>query len=612
MKIRLRYLRDIRNILILLMSISLLSPVFAHTQGVTGDKDSTEATIDKKDSRIVYLTEEQLTDLDHEEFGDWISVMPGYYPLDRGGYAQPFRMQFMGLSPSWQSLSLRGQVLKDHLTGSAEFASIPPESVSDVRFNPLSLQSSGAAIDAGLRVLSPVPPSSRIAMRDGFYGLGIVDFDLTEKISPAMVLNGGGRVSTYGGRLYNGEGYGLNLRGEVVWLDSNAVESKPGNIRGWGGIAQRHHIAGIPYKSITYNRERYALAAAMVWRQFIFQTQSYQQRETYSSGDEDAWDEIGLAATYKIGDSGLNAEFDLQGSAARWRLKTLDWSMTTFWGAQVLLNWSPLRSLRLESLSGLEWSDDFYPERHLGIGAVYNVNSSLSLFTNASQHQRQPSRFESSADFPPETHFPPYDPAFYQYSDLDLKGNRNLKNETCNRVTIGSGIDFKWISGTVALYRFQLEDPISWREMNGKIESYNAEDEEATGGLGWFTLRPFRGFSIGGSGSYLPLDSGRRRLFPEAIAHTWMQYRLLLFAEHLDLRFRLWDDFWGQRWFPVTGGWEKQGEDAILNARIGARLYGFYIFWGINNITDKDYELLPGFPMMHKEEILGISWNFVN
>jgi len=153
---------------------------------------------------------------------------------------------------------------------------------------------------------------------------------------------------------------------------------------------------------------------------------------------------------------------------------------------------------------------------------------------------------------------------------------------------------------------------ITWQVDDGQLMTVNSTEEDAGGALGWFQMQPSDAFEIGGSGSYLPLAAGERRLFPEAMAHSWIQYKLKLFDEHLDMRFRLWENFWGQRWFPVSGGWEKIEDALVVSGRISARIYGFHIYWGVNNIFSIDYELLPGYLAMHKEELWGLSWNFIN
>jgi hypothetical protein len=152
----------------------------------------------------------------------------------------------------------------------------------------------------------------------------------------------------------------------------------------------------------------------------------------------------------------------------------------------------------------------------------------------------------------------------------------------------------------------------SWQVVNEELVSYNAPDVDFMGAMGWFAYRLREFVEIGGTGSYLPLETGKRRLFPELMVHSWAQYKLLLFNDKLDLRFRIWENFWGQRWFPVPGGWEKVADDFIISGRISARIYGFHIYWGLNNIFSKEYELLPGFLAMHKEEVWGLSWDFLH
>jgi len=66
----------------------------------------------------ISLSDEQLADLDMEEFADWLVQLPGYYPYDRGGYAQPSRGMFLGMMPWNNSINFRGREPPDHLLGS--------------------------------------------------------------------------------------------------------------------------------------------------------------------------------------------------------------------------------------------------------------------------------------------------------------------------------------------------------------------------------------------------------------------------------------------------------------------------------------------------------------
>lgn len=551
----------------------------------------------------ITLDEEEMADTDQEEFSDWIMLMPGFYPLDQAGFAQPYRGLVMGLPPSAVSLHFRGREIQDHLLGVAEINWIPPEALSKLQYDPWPLDAPGGRIEADLRTMQPVPPSSRIATRDGYYGLGTVDFDLAQKITPDYLLVGGGRVATYGGRLYHSEGYGLNLRGEVVFRDSS-------DLWGWGGIMQSRLNSQVPFNNINHDREKYDADVILNWKEHSARLYGVQQRETYGSGDADSWDELGFVYTLYEDRDSFGGDIQLNAAAARWRLKTLDWSATSLGGAGATL-WGDVGDwVKAESKVSLNLSDDFTPERRLGFRVESWITSFSAFFAGISQNQRTPSRFETSADFAPGEHYLIYDPVFFQYPDLSITGSPDLRNETYNTAFMGGRLKSDLVEGALGGAWYRVEDPISWHVENGIIKAYNGADEDFNGALGWIKTNPFPGILIGATGSHLPLKGRERRLFPETMGHAWMQYSWLMFQEHLDLRVHVWEDYWGQRWAPVPGGWEKMGDAFTLSARISARLLGVRLYWGVNNILARHYELLPGFPMMHKEEVWGISWNF--
>ncbi|TKJ39779.1 hypothetical protein CEE37_10910 [candidate division LCP-89 bacterium B3_LCP] len=564
------------------------------------------------DPDFISFSPQNLIDRDHEEFGDWVSLLPGFYPLDQGGFGQPMRFLFLGKPCNYLNSHYRGRRLEDHLLGVPELSWIPPEALVGMDMQITGVPSAGIGLNTTLRSLNPVPPSSRIASRDGYYGLGLVDFDLTEKIAPQLILNGGGRIATYDGHLYHSAAYGLNLRAEVVWIDSAQTDDADNRVRGWFGVTQNHLLSQVPFADIDHNRKRYELDAVLNWGELSFNAYGIQQNETYASGDADTWNEVGMIAKAHKTGAIVSGEISLRAALANWRLKQMDWSATTFGDVGISLTSAPLNWLSIGSSAALDLSDDFDLARHFGVSATASLKSGLFLFTGISQDQRMPSRFETSADYQSGSHYLPFDPLFYQYPDSSVKGNYYLKNETCNDFCLGIQSDHEFLSGSLSYCHYLIQDPISWELQSGKITAFNATKEEFGGILGSIRFVFTGNLEIGGTGSYLPKADDEDRLFPELIAHTWIQYRLLLFHDDLDLRFRLWDDFWGDRSFPMENGWSKRDVDNILSVRIGAHLYGFHIYWGVNNIFDHHYELLPGYPMMHKEEVWGIAWNFIN
>jgi hypothetical protein len=237
--------------------------------------------------------EDQLADRDYEESSDWLSLLPGVYPLDRGGYYQPFRMQFMGLDPWVIRFTFRGRSPDDRILGSPESQWISPGNLRRLQFDPFSARTGIAQVEAFSRMPKTEPPSSKVAVRDGYYGTGFVDFNLAENITPAWGLNGSGRVSNSDGRLPNSAAYGLNLRAEVLWMDSARVGSDTTGIWGWWGIIQNTRKTGVPYQDYDHNTLRYESDAMLHFGRHSIRVYGVQQRETYHHL-EDAWDELGV------------------------------------------------------------------------------------------------------------------------------------------------------------------------------------------------------------------------------------------------------------------------------------------------------------------------------
>mgnify|MGYP005835941891 CR=1 FL=1 len=554
---------------------------------------------------VITLDERRLIEMDHEEFIDWIAVMPGFYPLDRAALGAPSYGQVLGLSSANLRLFFRGRALQDYLLGAPELNWIPPEALSRIVYDPFSLSTQGASIEAGLRSMEAVPPTSRVATRDGYYGLGTVDFDFGQKIAKDWVLNGGGRVATYGGRFSNSEGYGLNLRSEVAFETSQSLS-------GWGGVMQNKSNAEIPFTAISYNRDRYDGDIALIWKSHYIGVYGVQQRVAYGGGDRDGWDEVGTVYRKSKNWKDFECAMNLNLAAARWRLKGMSWSFTSFGSAAAAISWQRLDMPAVESQIGFDFSDDFAPERHLGLRVHHPLFSAVEFAAGAVQHQRMPSRFETDADFSHNEHFLPYDDAFLQYPTADIRGNRDLRNETHTTVFAGPSLIMQACTAAFSGFWLQVKDPIIWRVENDILRSWNASPQETYGMLGWISIRLNNRAEIGFSGSFAKSDASEGTLFPQLIGHTWVEFNQPAFQNELVMRLRIWSDYWGRRDFPIVEVRREVSENLTLNAKISAELLGVHLFWGVNNIFREQYELFPGYPMMHKEEVWGVSWNFQN
>lgn len=557
------------------------------------------------------LDDFDLGDFDYEETADWINLMPGVYPLDVGEFHQPYRVLFLGLSPKVTTYRYRGRVLSDPLLGSPETALIPPSALSELEYDAFSIAGSGPEITATLRDLSPLPPTSRIAHRDGFYGMSYVDFGISQMITPSWRLNGGGRIANFNGRIGNTESYGLNLRAEVVWWDSSDAKADSSGLWGWWGISQNERKSGVPYKTYDHNTKRYDTDIVLFWKKNQFHLYGLQQSETYNN-NEDGWEETGIILNRDFNQLMKGISVEARAQLGRWKLSNREWAVTSGGGGTVKGFFEANHFLRFDGQAGVDLSDDYDPARHLGLQVSRDIFQILSGFASVTNHQYFPSRFESNASYEADEHYYPYSLVFWQYPDLPVAGDADLKNETITSYKVGINLQSDKLKGQLGAIHYNLTDPIAWIVDDGKIRSINADAENSTGAIGWLRYYIIPQIEFGATGSYLPIDDNEKRMTPEVSAHSWLQYKLLLFHDHLDLRFRLWLDAWGERNLPVPGGWVDAPLDLVTSGRINARIYNFQIYYNVLNMFDLKYELLPGYPMIHREEVLGISWVFTN
>ena len=55
-------------------------------------------------------------------------------------------------------------------------------------------------------------------------------------------------------------------------------------------------------------------------------------------------------------------------------------------------------------------------------------------------------------------------------------------------------------------------------------------------------------------------------------------------------------------------GWQSIGGAYPLDLRFTMRIRNFTLYWGLHNWNSYQYDLAPGYRMMHKEEYWGIHW----
>ena len=89
-------------------------------------------------------------------------------------------------------------------------------------------------------------------------------------------------------------------------------------------------------------------------------------------------------------------------------------------------------------------------------------------------------------------------------------------------------------------------------------------------------------------------------------------YRHTYFKDDLRVLGRVEGVYWGERTLNKHLRSYTVPEVTVINFRISATIKDVTMFWGMNNLLSEEYELLGGFPMIHREEVYGIRWNFLD
>ncbi|MCC6475685.1 hypothetical protein IT157_01405, partial [bacterium] len=168
------------------------------------------------------FTHEQITSFSYEDASDLLRLFPGMYPMDYGVLGAPMIIRPWGLSP-W-------------LIG-AERDGIPWNRVSDGLWNSnldmpdemdtLQIVHTGTEpfgrFSWSRRVIPSDSQRTELHVREGYYGLGRVDFAHAQRFSPKVEAEASGRLNWYDGmRVGQSKARLYNLRGSVTYTLSEA------------------------------------------------------------------------------------------------------------------------------------------------------------------------------------------------------------------------------------------------------------------------------------------------------------------------------------------------------------------------------------------------------
>ncbi|MBC8277328.1 MAG: ECF transporter S component [FCB group bacterium] len=543
----------------------------------------------------------------YEDLPDVIGLIPGFYHYDLALTGQQQYMFKIGGDPVF---TLYGMPLNDAMTGLFDHTLVSAGYVDALQigsgYND-GFVSAGDVIRSSTYKVDPDLPYSRINYRDGYYGLGIADFIFAQRVGDYLGFQIGGKVSEFNGRFGNSVHLGQQIRSSLYWYRPDGW-----NVRGT-------YISNNQRNEITHTLDRRLLHRSDFFLSATADSTEHQTSITahfYTSENDyfDRPDQIEGAFRFKIIRKMNAAGFSLH------PMLYFNWyRVQTGNGFEenqpsLLASVSADRPLsgRLNSslAVSLEYGRDFLPA--ISTGLDYAFSKELKLGGTLSRSSRSPVPIHRIYSLQTSDYFLPGSPVWEAQANDPIAANRDLKPETVSSARISAEIDlFSTVNVNAAVFYKYLVNAIDlkWNNFSAKYDWYNADKREIPGAEVLIQTRRFKGFSFRTAQTFQnpeQLDN----FIPQYWSNCKLDYSSRAGSTALIYTIELHGKYYGVREGEIGGVHKTLGDDNVWGVRFIFNIHDFTLFWGNENIFSRQYELIPGYRMMHREEIWGINWVF--
>jgi hypothetical protein len=152
---------------------------------------------------------------------------------------------------------------------------------------------------------------------------------------------------------------------------------------------------------------------------------------------------------------------------------------------------------------------------------------------------------------------------------------------------------------------------LSEGRLNQYIQAHNGATTSWQGGYIAGTWAIWDSLELSGLASLNDAIDDPEGIVPKESGWGAITYRHTYFEDNLRMVGRLEEVYWGERSATKYLRSYTLPEVNITNFRISATIKNVTLYWGMNNLLSEDYELLGGYPMVRREEVYGVRWNFL-
>jgi outer membrane receptor protein involved in Fe transport len=162
-------------------------------------------------------------------------------------------------------------------------------------------------------------------------------------------------------------------------------------------------------------------------------------------------------------------------------------------------------------------------------------------------------------------------------------------------------------------YYKELVDPIVFTQIiDGGFMAQNGTTTKWQGGHVTGRWGVWDSLEVSGVWSINQAVEDTNALVPEQSGWGALTYRHTYIHNELRMLGRFEGVYWAERRGVSNQRSYILPEVIVVNFRISGTIKDFTLYWGMNNLFSKHYDLLAGFPMIHREEVVGIRWNFLD
>ena len=564
---------------------------------------------DTIEKALYYSDSESWQFIYHDDAGEVMNSFPGIYHYDLGQLGQPL---YLNGPLGNGEVELFGIPMKSHYFDMTDYNLLPPGYLESVSIYP-SYHSGMLSAD-GIISVNPEKyfydiPYTRLDFRDGYYGLGVVDFVMSQRIHQNYGFMFGGRVSEYMDGPSSGGFRGTNLRGLFHWGFDSGTK------------------ADFVYLS---NRNRAKILFTSTDRK-VFRTDFYLNVEQ-PLGESP----IFFVSHYAHSEEKLSGSLNPLEQGFDFKVRrNFNIGKFVFQPSQ-LYSWYILGSGFGENIRQGESKSSLgiaYPIsskiKAIGAGSLtINQNVLPSISKKLEYAASDEYKYSATAAYS-EKSPPPYTRISYDDNDdlflpgtvvwqipsgYSVGGNENLNPQSTTSLRLFGDIKYgEFIRIKPSLFFKQTDDPLILLPVAGE-ESFiwdNGASTQLPGAETKIEFGRLNGFGMSLSYTYLNQEN-LTNFIPDNYGYIWLDYQNRAFQDELLYTIGIHGKYVGERAGVIDNVYSSLGGDDIWGVRGTFTVSDFTLFYGNENLFSKRYYLVPGYKLMHREEVWGVRWIFWN